>query len=358
MNAVSVGQACGLESSIKVRAYLPGDELGLIRLYERCFGRVTTLAYWKWITRNDEAACNLVWVAERDGHIVGQYQGTPLRARVRGTTHPVIMIADVMVDPDCRRQGVLLQMGQAAHAHWCEAGFYLGYGLPNEQWGSRAASLGWMPLFELHWYRRILRPERMLARRLRVPLVRRFTVIGALYRFVTSRSRSRRYIEISSDQSLDAAWDEISRRSENHGNIEIQKGGAWVRKRYLDCPTKDYHVLTAFDAHGAVGYVAYHVHGNAVARLATIAEITHVPGRADAIEVLCKAVERHCLEDGVEVIRVVMPPQSTITQGLESVGYRHGNGAFTFKFVPFSDAAREQGSKTRWGLQGGDFDVV
>ena len=65
-------------------------------------------------------------------------------------------------------------------------------GMPNENHGSRARILGWRSLTSLQWMLLPLRPERMLARKLRVPwLGRHLWFVGDAWRSLMVHARQR-----------------------------------------------------------------------------------------------------------------------------------------------------------------------
>ncbi len=171
-----------------LRPFRPGDEAELIRLLERGFGKRLEERAWHWKLRQRGSPVENVWLAvDTEDRPIFHYGGIPRALRLGGEQRDVMIAVDSATDPDFRRRGILTAGASAAHQAWSAAGFALVLGLPNEQWGSRVPALGWRPLFPLKWCIRPLRPERLVARRLGLPVLGRLAFAGRLWRSLRAR---------------------------------------------------------------------------------------------------------------------------------------------------------------------------
>ena len=61
------------------RLYRPGDEEGIVALYERVFGHVRAPEWWRWKIKGRPSPIELTWVAvsDEDNSIVGHYPAYP-----------------------------------------------------------------------------------------------------------------------------------------------------------------------------------------------------------------------------------------------------------------------------------------
>lgn len=346
-----------VDPEIKIRPYQPGDEHGLVDLFGRCFGREISLAHWQWKMKSSSADYENIWVAMDRNRYVGQYTGVPFDAWIRGRRRPAIAPVDAMVDPEMRRRGVLTRMVNHAHENWHRAGVYFAVGLPNEQWGSRATALGWVPLFPLRWLVRILRPESVLARRLGIESLARLTPVGAFSRRLMRRVQADQDISVQEVHEAHRDFDVIANDARRPEAIQLVRGSTWVDRRYLRCPSADYHVLLAKRGDDPVGYAVYSLRGSTPVQ-ATMTEVVTKSNDQAAYFTLAIDVERRCLETRADMIRTLSVPGTLNYQRLSHCGFLPGRGAFMLQYVPLQPEMQAVRSLEDWHFEGGDFDVV
>jgi GNAT superfamily N-acetyltransferase len=341
-----------------VRPYQPGDEPALVDLFQRAYRRTISEAHFRWKLKALPAPAENVWLAVTDGGVIAQYASIPVRYRLPDREAVLMVGADVMTAPEYRRRGLFTALARVAYDAWRRAGVPFTLGLPNEQWGSRKAALGWTVLFSLQSLVRPLRPERILARRLRAPVVGRLRWPGELWNRWLDR-RSAAAIEV---RPVSAAGPEFDRLWAAHGDafrISPVRDAAWVRWRYLTAPAFDYRVLLAERAGRAIGYAALRLDESGAARVGTIAEIFADPSD----ETACRALLRRCVDAlrsaDVEQVVALAIPGTPHWRACRAAGFlpRH---AFTVEVSVFDaavpmDVLRDP---SHWSLAGGDFDVV
>lgn len=344
-------------SGIDIREYQPGDEHGLVDLFERCSGRAMSVAQWHWKMQGGTPGYENVWIATHSGRPVGQYAGSPMVAWIHGQRQPAVAIFDVMVDPEMRRAGVLTRMAIRAHDCWRQAGVHFAFGLPNEQWGGRIEALGIKPLFSLRWLVRILRPESVLARHLGIAGLARFAPAGAVTRRMLGRAAADPCIEL---RELHAASDELDIVAGNAiqpDTVHPARGSDWVERRYLRCPNADYHVLLATRDDNPVAYGVYGLNGSTPCQ-ATITEVTSDANDQAAYAAIVHEIERRCVERGVETIRILAAPGTFHYRRLRQYGFLPRRAAFRFHYVSLQQDMQPLTNLDVWHFQGGDFDVV
>lgn len=346
-----------IDPDIEIRAYRPGDEHGLVDLFGRCYGREISLAHWQWKMKSISVDYENVWVATSGDRLVGQYAGIPVDAWIGGKRRRAIAPVDAMVDPQMRRKGILTGMVTRAHDSWRREGVYFCFGLPNEQWGSRAEVLGWVPLFPLRWLLRVLRPEAMFARRSRIDALARLTAVGALSRLMLRRARADTEISVQEIYESHRDLDTIANRVSGAEAVRFARGSNWIDRRYLRCPSAEYHVLLAKRGKDPVGYAVYRIRG-ATIRNAVLTEVTVRHDDQNAYPTLIAAVERRCLQKHIESISALSVPGTEDWQCLKRCGFFSRRAEFSLQYVPMRSEMQALRRLDDWHFEGGDFDVV
>ncbi len=247
-----------------IRAYRPGDERALVALFERVFGRAISEAHWRWKLRQQPSPVENVWLAVDDDRPIFHYAGIPTRYRLPAGEATAMVSVDTMTAPEFQRRGLLGSVGRHVYDAWRAAGVPFVLGLPNERWGSRAGALGWQPLFSLQRLVRPLRPEAILARRLKQPALARLTPIGGLWNAIwRMRSRGDGALRVRAVDRAGPEFDQLWQRCGAGVPVSVIRDSAWVNWRYLDAPAFAYRVLLAERDRQPVGYAAYRVEQHA-----------------------------------------------------------------------------------------------
>ena len=353
----------------QTRLYRPGDELGIVALYEQVFGHRRSPEWWLWKFKGLRAPIELTWVAEASdsGRIIGHYPGIPLRMKLAGQTRPAIVNLDVMTAPEFRRQGVLLRLGEEANRHWRDAGYSVVVGLPNEQWGSRTQMLGWRTLFPLGWLRFPLHLDRSLSRPGKLPRPLRFGahLLGEAASQLWSRPRVRR-LGRGSDISLEATsatgdtfdrlWADLERYYPNC----VMRDAAYVQWRFLDALPVPYKLLLARRGKRPVGYIAYRAWNPRGGHAAYIADLFAAPGDSDAARALLGGALRALWKAGAGAAMVTAVPGSALYQTLREAGALPSSAAFHYDLIPLDPSLNLEAlaDPSLWLASGSDSDVV
>ena len=131
-------------------------------------------------------------------------------------------------------------------------------GLANDRWRTQADALGYERFFPMRRLVRILRPERVLARRARLPALAHLRGVGRLWNLAWDRPAPPD-IEVrplaAATPEIDAVWSRAIPRVQT----SLVRDRAWVAWRYCDCPYRTYQLTLAERADGPVGYAAHSV---------------------------------------------------------------------------------------------------
>jgi hypothetical protein len=344
-----------------IRAYRAGDERALVALFGRVFGRAISEEHYCWKLRQPPTPVENVWLAVDDDVPIFHYAGIPTRYRLRDAEVLAMVSVDTMTAPEFQRRGLLSAVGRTVYDTWRAAGVAFIIGLPNERWGSRAGALGWEPLFDLQWLARPLRPEAILARRLRMPALARLAPIGAAWNMLWQlRLRRDPNVKVRSVERAGSEFDQLWQRHGADAAASVVRDSAWINWRYLDAPAFDYQVLLAERDGQPAGYAAYRVEAHATGMAGFIAEL--FAGQADepARRALIAETLAALRTAGADNAVTLAVPGSPLERDLRSAGFLYSRGAFGVQIVPLDpelplDTLRDPRS---WNLAGGDFDVI
>lgn len=132
---------------VTIRAFRPGDEVGLLAGYNAVFDKPRSLAHWNWKFRDNPVGAVHVAVAEHEtAGIVGTYTSMPVRIRMDGQDLVAAQGLDMWVLPDFRRHGA--RPGLFVHIGWKmyelfggtgegQARFHYGWPIPNWRIGQK-----------------------------------------------------------------------------------------------------------------------------------------------------------------------------------------------------------------------------
>lgn len=344
-----------------IRAYQLGDEAALVALFERVFGRSISVAHWRWKLKQLPSPVENVWLAVHDGTPIFHYAGIPTRYRLPDREATAMVSVDTMTAPEFQRRGLLSRVGHHVYDTWRDAAIPFVIGLPNERWGSRASALGWEPLFPLQWLVRPLRPQAILARRARLPMLGRLAPLGALWNgFWDSRLRRDVTIRTRRVERAGPEFDVLWGRCGASAQLSVVRDSAWVNWRYLDAPSQAYRILLAERAGQPIGYAAYRVEEIRGGRAGVIAELFAAQDDSAGRRTLIGTAIDALRAAGADSAATLAIPDTPLYRDLARAGFLRRRGAFSVQIVPLDprlpmDLLRDP---RNWIMAGGDFDVV
>jgi hypothetical protein len=344
----------------QIRPYQPGDECELAALFGRVFGRSIDEAHWRWKLAQQPSPAPNVWVASDGDGLIFQYAGIPARYHLPGGGRPVMVLVDVMTAAEYRRQGILSQAARIACETWRRAGVAFVISVPGEQWGSRRSALGWEKLFRLQWLVRPLRVERVIARRWRMPLLKRAGWLGAVWnRFADRRAPRDVAVCIRPVAEAGPEFDRLWRACAGAIRVSAIRDRAWVNWRYLSAPSFDYRVLLAGRGGEPAGYVAYRIDVNVERRIGAVVEVFAHPGDVETRHAIIRRAVTDLHADGIEQILALAVPGSACWHALRRAGFLPRPRAFDVQIIPLDpavplDVLRDPG---HWEMAGGEFDM-
>jgi hypothetical protein len=349
-----------VDSSITVRPYHDTDVPDLVELFARVFNKSISAEHWRWKLALNRAPGGNVWLAVSADKPVFQYAGIAQRYHLLDREVVGIVSVDTMTHPDFRRRGLLTKVATQAYAAWREGGAGFVIGLPNQQWGSRAQALGWIELFPLHWAALPIRPEVLLAHKLKAPWLRHFRWASALWmRLLKRRLQDDPGLEITDVVHADLSFDELWMRLRDQQAFAAVRDSAWVNWRFLTSPLRRYSVLAARRGTATLGYVAYRTAKTDTRVSIHLAELIAANDDTRTRDRLLAALMERARAMGADVIVTLALPDTPHEGWLRRRGFFRGPG-FSVQLVPLATALPLERLKDRreWLLSGADFDVI
>lgn len=342
---------------------LPTTDAALAALFAAAYGRPITPALYRWKLGGLPTPTPNVWVAWDAGQPIFHYASIPTPYQTPDG-HAILMTgADLMTAPDQRRRGLLTAYAPQVYETWRQAGLPFTIGLPNERWGSRADHLGWQPLFPLAWLIRPLRPETLVARRLKLPFLARAAVVSRLWQR-RWRSALPPGLAVQPAAAADARFDRLWQGARPQQGYCVQRDQTWVHWRFLAAPASEtrwrYQLLLASRDEQPLGYVAYRLQTEAGRMTAFIADLFTAPADEPARLALLTAVVRLLYDLGAEKVASLAVPTTPLYRSLVQSGFRPALGAFTVKARPLAHTLDLETLRqpAAWYLTGSDFDVI
>lgn len=347
-----------MTAALRIRPARRGDEARLCELFARVYGKPLSEERWRWKLGRFSASVPSVWLAEQDGAPVCQYAGMPAVVQLGDREVTAMVAVDAMTAPEHRRRGLLTQVVAEAHEAWKRAGIAFVLGLPNEQWGSRTAAVGFVPLFRLRWLMLPLRPG--------VILHRRFGALAALVLTPLATPWFRRRLRkhdpgtsirpvASAGPELDGLWE----RLRGAASLSIRRDASWVAWRFLSAPDPGYRVLLLERGGVPVGWTAFRVARSASHAAGLIADLVGDPAAADWDAVIGATVAALDAEGAENALTLAAEGTARYRRLLQR-GFLSRPHAFMLHVVvldPALDVAA-LGRAEAWDMAGGDFDVI
>ena len=106
--APSNGRPVSAAPPYTIREYRPGDEVEILKTFNRVFGGVDpnfvprTMEEWEWAYKHNPSGWRIYLAVHDDGRVLSQYAGIPERARIDGEPTFFTQAVDSMTDPSFR----------------------------------------------------------------------------------------------------------------------------------------------------------------------------------------------------------------------------------------------------------------
>ena len=247
---------------VNKRDYREGDKKGLLPLTETVYGEVLDkdqwMKYWSWKYKHNPAGSPIIWFAEVNNKLVGQYPIIPVKMKVGNEVIMGSQMVELMTHPDYQRQGIFLTLAKQALSDAGNKGIDITYGFPNKPAYPGHLKSGYFNVGALSALIKPLNLENILSKYitnrflLRICAVSLNFIIKGLYRTKNPPEVNGLTItRISAfDERINVLWETVS----NDYEISIVRDKEYLNWRYIDMPGVDYAIYLAEKEGQILGY--------------------------------------------------------------------------------------------------------
>ena len=334
---------------ISVRSYRPGDEDGILQLFNEVFAEddpgyaQRSRAHWEWEFLKNPAGTQVVLGIDPDGKIIAQYACLPARVNLRGEDVCVGQGIDSVVHQDYRRglkrEGAFLKTARYYFEHYGvpEVNAF-GYGFPNK----KAYRIG----VKMLQYVPIAAPVRTLARNLINFRDDAEVSVGA------DRSASITAIE-RFDERVDALW----RRLAPSLPMAIIRDRTYLNWRYVDCPSVEHAAFGLDDGAGgwrAVWVVRKNWMGPPIL---AVSDLLVDPKDEEAVATILAQVCAYAREHGQQRVEIWVPPTNHVFDTVSTRGFVPEDSPFNLCIKIYEPSIDPAWARANWMYTIGDSDV-
>ena len=350
-----------------MRRYEKADEQRVFELWkavypERVYENRDWTRWWRGTWRKNPTGAGWMWVAEDDGHIVGQYRATCMEIKVGNKVVKAIQGVDSLTHPNYRRQGINLTLMRHVIEDARAAGFGIAIAFPAHASASYSGHVkqGWSPigrmrnLFKpLNWRRLV--SERIKIRWLAAPLA---ACADLLFSKVLFRTRDHTVVKdlcVKEVDSFDDRVNELWRRVFDRYTVMVVRNQRYLNWRY---PSREYNYrkFIAEKDNEIAGYIVTRDDGGVVHICDLIAE------SEDVVQNLVSKVVEISQYVGANVVICPLFGGKAYRQALKRTGFVSAPWFRSYMIVArlISGYAQEDVLRDRdsWLVQLGDSDTV
>ena len=149
-----------------IREYESSDRDDFVSLFADVFGGEASMEWFEWKYEENPYTDGVeMFVAEHDGDLVGARPFFPLEMSIGGDRHLGFPLADTMVHPEHRRQGLFTRMNNAAIERHEDSDVTYFFNFPNHNSRPGYLKLGWEIVAEPRTYYRLQNPGKIVEER-------------------------------------------------------------------------------------------------------------------------------------------------------------------------------------------------
>lgn len=349
-----------MHNELSLRLYEPGDETGIIELFNASFPVKIDRAHWQWKYADNPAGFPLISVASQGTKIVGHICLNPVLSRIKGKTVRSAQAVDMMVSKDYRGTRLIVQLAKLCteHLDGGYADFSFGFPVPRFRPLTRRF-LGWSEAVVIPQWVKVTNPVYVFRRPLsRFALLQKYArrVGSACSRLrwpaLTSKNHESRISRISHfDQRLDHLWDDVS----SEFTIATIRDCRYLNWRYSH---PNYHVYAIAEPDRIDGFVALRT---------TMWEGWHIGSIVDllardnqAAYRLLRAALDHFFQVRTDLIRCWMTKSSPYCKPLRQLGFIPRPSPFQLMIRSHTSSISKSflQESTHWYVTLGDSDGI
>jgi hypothetical protein len=325
-------RAFARNATLCARNYQPGDERGIIRLFQMTFRKRKSVSRWRWqFLENPYGKANIVLLETDKAGIVGHMGGILVRFNFQGDIIPASQIVDVMIHPAFRGRATFDRLGRAYIQNSRDNGIKLLYGF-NEDVVARS-------------YRRFFGAE-----------------LALVSEWVHEIPRSQALCEpadndpkVSPAARFDAQADALWGRIKGGYPCATVRDSRYLNWRYSPRSDRDYAFWQVADP--SSGRIVAMVVLGASESDGLILELLSDPDDAKAIAALLRASIAHFLRVGKPRVRAWLSARGKLRECAQAAGFRAIDSGFHLNLLRLDESLDAAALKKNFYYTLGDYDV-
>ncbi len=346
-------------TEVSYREAVPGDEHGLLALFENVFGRPRSQERWHWQYAASPPGAGAVSIAVAGGEVVGCAALMRQDLNHLGERIPAAQSCDAMVREDHRGAGLFTALARANHRTVVGRGVRFVIGFPNqESFPLLMRSLGRIRILVLRHYYRRTGTRRVLGSildRASRPVVAAPNTLG----LCLARLRLGGGYEVRTSTELPDDLHELLRAHQSQQVLSVWKDPEYLRWRYEHHPEHRYafHVLRRQGAPLALAVVRER------ADSAVICDLIHRERRVPETAMLLRTtVHQYGRRPTCQRVVFFGRDIGFLTAAFQEAGFREeAHSVFVMSVASLSNddpIARFVPIPDNWSISYGDTDVV
>lgn len=253
-----------MEREWSIRPYEEGDLEKITDLYHDVQKHNKTdedwTAWWKWQHQQNPAGPPIIYFADANGKLAGQYEMVRMKVRYDGKETVSFHSQDTMTHPDFRRQGIFKELADSTYQQGEEEGCAFVFGFPNKL--SHPGFIKKLEFFDVCVVPNIFKPLNMrntLKRKISNGLLVSLGAIGFKVFFSLYGNRKKapkvKGLKVEQIKRFDERIDDLWKRASPHYGTMVVRNKDHVNWRYVDIPHRDYTSFIAVIDGRVAGYV-------------------------------------------------------------------------------------------------------
>lgn len=304
-----------MERTWTMRAYEVGAENEMFELDKVVSGeampnRERWMEGWRWMFVDNPAGNSIIWLAEHNGKLVGQYPLVMEDMKIGREIAKGSQIADTMTHPEYRRQGIASILGEKALSQLRKKKVFLAFGFPTPQVYPIHIKSGWFDVCPFQVMVKPLNLRNILRSHLSLNklLLHILTVGGNLILktlFRTKKPPQVNELMITRISHFDDRFDNLWERVSNDYSIIVARNKRYLNWRYIITPNIDYTVYAAEIRAEVYGYVVlgnYNDYEKKDLRIGCIYDIIAALGDEDVLHHLISKAIDYFKEEKVDAV--------------------------------------------------------
>lgn len=324
-----------MENNWICRDYKKGDEVRILDLFEKVFGRKMTLDFWQWRFVENPFGKGIIKLLFDNNLLIGHYAVMPIVVQVKDFLVKAVFSMTTMTHPDYQGKDIFTFLAKETYREAQKRGFRFVYGFPNKNsYHGFVKKLNWEDLGKMTILYKEMETDS-------------FTPI----------LQSSNVYEIENfDNAVDLLWNRIK---ENYCVI-VPQTKDFLNWRFIENPNVNYKIYAIKNGEGISGYVVLKLYRHENEEIGHIVDILGI--NDGIIEKLLQASYNYFLKNNIKKISSWMQDSYFYSQLMEKEGFvRKNTEVETYFGVKIFDKKdnflKEVESFNNWYLTMGDSDV-